>query len=52
MSPWWWVLIGVAVWLAPAVVAGLMLGWTLLRHRDKPARHRRRPKDEQPPSGT
>jgi uncharacterized membrane protein YphA (DoxX/SURF4 family) len=33
MSLWSWVLIGLAAWFAPAVVAGLMLGWALWRHR-------------------
>jgi hypothetical protein len=33
MSLWVWVLIGcLAAWVAPAVVVGLMLGWSLWRH--------------------
>jgi hypothetical protein len=33
MSLWGWVLIGcLAAWVAPAVVVGLMLGWSLWRH--------------------
>jgi hypothetical protein len=31
MGPWGWALIGFAVWLAPALVAALMLGWGILR---------------------
>ena len=30
MSPWWWVLAGLAAWLAPGVVVVLMLGWTIV----------------------
>jgi len=52
MSPWSWVLIGLAAWLAPAVVVGLMLGWRLLRHPEKCARRRKPPQDGQPPSGS
>jgi hypothetical protein len=57
MSPWWWVLIGLAAWLAPAAVAGLMLGWALWRHPEKPPEprkpppHRQPPQDGQPPPG-
>ncbi len=33
MSLWGWVLIGcLAAWVAPAVLVGLMLGWSLWRH--------------------
>jgi len=52
MSPWSWVLIGLAAWLAPAVVVGLMLGWRLLRHPEKCTRRRKPPQDGQPPSGS
>jgi hypothetical protein len=52
MSPWSWVLIGLAAWLAPAVVAGVMLGWALLRHPEKRARRPKPPQDGQPPSGS
>jgi hypothetical protein len=32
MSPWGWVLTGLAaIWLAPALVVVLMLGWGILR---------------------
>ena len=31
MSPWQWVLIGLAAWLAPALVAALMFAWGILR---------------------
>jgi len=31
MSPWVWVLIGLAVWLAPAMVAALALVWGIWR---------------------
>ena len=31
MTLWGWVLIGVAAWLAPAVVAALMFVWGILR---------------------
>ena len=51
MSPWSWVLTGLAAaWLAPAVAAGLVLGWALLRHPEKRARRRKPPREGQPPS--
>jgi hypothetical protein len=38
MGLWGWVLIGLAVWLAPALVAALMFGWGILRApRARPA---------------
>jgi hypothetical protein len=38
MGPWGWVLIGLAVWLAPAGVAALMFGWGIFRGpRARPA---------------
>jgi hypothetical protein len=52
MSTWSWVLIGLAAWLAPAVVAGLMLGWAAMRHPGKHARRPKPPQDGQPPSGS
>jgi cytochrome c-type biogenesis protein CcmH/NrfF len=53
MSAWWWALIGLAVWFAPAVVAGLMLGGAILQHRGrrrKPARSQQQLPERQPPS--
>jgi hypothetical protein len=52
MSLWSWVLIGLAAWLAPAVVAGLMFGWALFRDPEKRARRPKPPQDGQPPSGS
>src|SRR5262245_25830498 len=57
MSPWSWVLVGVAAWLAPAAVGGRMLSWVLWRVAEKPAGprepppHRPPPQDGQPPPG-
>jgi hypothetical protein len=43
MSPWCWVLAGLAAWLTPGVLVVLMLGWVLWRHPEKPAKHRKPP---------
>jgi hypothetical protein len=43
MSPWWWVLVGLAAWLTPGVLVVLMLGWVLWRDPEKPAKHRKPP---------
>ena len=43
MSPWWWVLVGLAAWLTPGVLVVLMLGWVLWRDPEKPAKHLKPP---------
>jgi len=43
MSPWWWVLVGLAAWLTPGVLVVLMLGWVLWRDPEKPPKHRKPP---------
>jgi hypothetical protein len=63
MSPWLWVLIGLAAWFAPAVMAALMLGWAIWRRprarppapdtrvAEKPAGLQEPPSEGQPPHG-
>jgi len=52
MSLWWWVLIGLAVWFTPAVVAGVMLSrahWGYPQVAGKHARPRTPQRDGQSP---
>jgi hypothetical protein len=54
MSLWWWVLIGLAAWFAPAVVVGVMLGrahWGDPQVAGKHARLQTPPRDGQLPRG-
>jgi len=54
MSLWWLVLIGLAAWLAPGVVVGVMLArahWGYPQVAGKHTRLRTPPRDEQLPRG-
>ena len=54
MSLWWWVLIGLAIWFAPAVLAAVMLSRAHLGYPQmagKHARPRTHPRDRQSPKG-